>query len=289
MSIVTMKRKTAASVPRGGRPISGRHPGGLWVLKQPSCCSGADEEEEVAAGIEGFSLNGGQRNITNAQERKMSSIRTPYKGVHAIGHGGSGGKYSHGPDSTVMAITPANVSVNGNQHEIIKPSTLSTFGLLKHKYPQIYSGATYPRLWVKPMYTGWQTNTSSQGVYLYKLARSRAGCDGLTTAAVDVANMTSGSINVLLSRADENGNGNGNGASSTMKREFGTATECPVGFYAKKLHKPDDYSTYLQQRNRACLFPTTPVFPPAVQSGTGILRGGITVAHVGSSSRACAV
>ena len=55
--------------------------------------------------------------------------------------------------------------------------------------------------------------------------------------------------------------------------------------YTKTLHQPKDASDYTLRIQRKCQNPVgfQKPFPYAVQTGTGILRGGIHVDNVGSS------
>jgi hypothetical protein len=55
--------------------------------------------------------------------------------------------------------------------------------------------------------------------------------------------------------------------------------------YTKTLHKPKDSSAYTLRVQRKCQnpVPLQKPFPYQVQTGTGILRGGINVSNVGSA------
>ena len=57
------------------------------------------------------------------------------------------------------------------------------------------------------------------------------------------------------------------------------------GPYTKILNQPVTYGQYNLHLTRKCNNPTGPQkpFPYAVQTGTGILTGGVGVSHVGSS------
>lgn len=116
MSIATLKRKTVL----GGNP-------------RLDPVSGIDAQ--------GFSLNGGYRNIgAVGQFRMVSNVtRTPFRGTHPMGHGGFNGKYYNVPSNSGSCCT--------NDDAIIKHSSFTTAGMLDEKYK--WTKSQYPRYWVK--------------------------------------------------------------------------------------------------------------------------------------------
>jgi len=111
MSIATLKKKSRSN--RRFAPISGR-------------------------GDDGFSLNGGYRNIGAVGQFRMISntTRTPFRGTHPMGNGGSGGKYYDVPLNSGSCCT--------NDNQIIKKSSLNTAGMIDTKYK--WTKGTYPKL-----------------------------------------------------------------------------------------------------------------------------------------------
>ena len=114
MSIVTLKKKSRNN--RRIAPISGR-------------------------GNDGFSLNGGHRNIGAVGQFRMISntTRTPFKGTEPVGHGGSGGKYYNQPLDSGSCCT--------NDSSIIKSSSKNTAGMIDTKYK--WTKSAYPNYWVQ--------------------------------------------------------------------------------------------------------------------------------------------
>ena len=114
----------------------------------------------------GFSLNGPHRNVGRVgQSMAMSKNGTPFRGVHALGSGGTGGRYPR-PEPTLNA-GPAYIQVMGNQWEFNKPSVLSTRGMLRQRFKYLYNGQ-YPNNWVQPNYGSSNLkDNASQGLYIH--------------------------------------------------------------------------------------------------------------------------
>ena len=87
MSIVTLKKKARNN--RRIAPISGR-------------------------GTDGFSLNGGYRNVGAVGQFKLISnnTRTPFKGAEPMGNGGSGGRYYKRHEHRGACVHFCSVRVN---------------------------------------------------------------------------------------------------------------------------------------------------------------------------------
>ena len=135
MSIVTLKKKSRNN--RRIAPISGR-------------------------GTDGFSLNGGYRNIGAVGQFKLISnnTRTPFKGAEPMGNGGSGGRYYNNPLNSGSCCT--------NDNTIIKKSSMNNAGMIDTKYK--WSKSTYPNYWVQEDDNSY-TITRDQSTYIKNLAQ----------------------------------------------------------------------------------------------------------------------
>jgi hypothetical protein len=207
MSLTAFKRK---SVINYGSKRSGTAPGGYWLPQGPfgHATTGLELATKYPNNS-GFSINGGHRNIGGVgRDMKMSKSGTPFRGLHPIGFGGSKGSYPTGsPVGGTFGTSPASyqsgtlvgsvqdgiqstgvignfgnkgqvvepllnarvVDTLGSQYLYIKPSVVSTYGLLQRKYKWAYYGK-YPNYWVQPNYTGNQTDTKSQQLYIQNKA-----------------------------------------------------------------------------------------------------------------------
>jgi len=253
MSLATFKKKTLHSRSSAVK-ISGIPTHKSWLYQGPygtpdSLASILFSNSITDTSNAGFSINGPHRNIGRVgQTMQVSKSATPFKGLYPRGWGGTQGRYPDGPNNISMNITPVITGVT-NQTQIIKPSVLSYRGMMQRRFRWIHSGQ-YPTNWVQPVYTGNQTDSSSQGVYIHK-----------KIAANDIWNDVN---DPLIYENDNNKN---------------TCT------YTKTLYKPKDCSEYTLRIQRQCANPSNSQkpFPYAVQNGTGVLRGGITVSHVASA------
>ena len=152
MSLTAFKRK---SVIQYGSKRSGKPPGGVWLPQGPfGHAKRALQEALQTYGPVGFSINGGHRNVGYiGKTYGMSKSGTPYRGVHPIGFGGTYGKY---PSATLVgqysgavpnagskqaAVQPvlnsSEVNTMGTQYIYVKPSVLSTKGMLEKRYKWI--------------------------------------------------------------------------------------------------------------------------------------------------------
>ena len=157
MSIVTFKKKSIVN--NVGTKRSGKPPGGFWLPQGPFGSS--TEALKIAKqnfGPVGFSINGGHRNVGGiGKEYKFSTNGTPFRGVNAYGSGGTFGRYPR--PEPVFNVN--RVIALGDQYLYVKPSVLSTYGLLQKKYRWAYTGK-YPNYWVQPVYpSGTQSDTAS--------------------------------------------------------------------------------------------------------------------------------
>ena len=157
MSIQCLKKK---GVIEYGSKRSGKPPGGIWLSQGPF---GGRAVTVGAGGAVGFSINGGTRNIGYiGKESKFSKQGTPFYGQFAKGHGGIRGRYPR----QEPVFNALEAIVLGDQAKYIKPSVLSTKGMLEKKYKWIHNGQ-YPNAWVQPVYpNGTQSDSASQGLYV---------------------------------------------------------------------------------------------------------------------------
>jgi hypothetical protein len=291
MSLTAFKRK---SVINYGSKRSGSAPGGVWLPQGPFGHSTNGLQLSIHnPGPVGFSINGGHRNIGGVgREMKMSKSGTPYRGTEPIGFGGTYGRY---PSATLVggvadgiqttgAVQPVNnkspvvqpvlnsrvVDTMGTQHLYIKPSVLSTYGMLAKKYRWAYNGQ-YPNYWVQPNYTGNQTDTASQLLYIQN------------KAAANTCNLKVNSVGTYEGHTVPCGPTLCRPGRSTAGFKYNDLAR--NGPYTKILNQPVSYGQYNLYLTRGCNNPVGPQkpFPYAVQTGTGIKTGGISMTSVGSA------
>lgn len=124
MSIATLKKKTGAVYYKNH--TNNRGPAIYW------------NNNPVAYGNEGFSVNGPYRNIGYiGSESKFSKAVTPFKGVHPVGHGGTYGTYKSNP--VIYNVSPFE-TIRGNQSKYNKTSVISTYGMLRERFKWAYNG-----------------------------------------------------------------------------------------------------------------------------------------------------
>lgn len=269
MSIVTFKKK---SVIRHGTNRSAKPPGGVWMPQGPFGVPGSLSSVMLAdslnyPGVEGFSLNGGTRTIPVGKNMKFSKQGTPFRGVYPMGNGGHYGRYA--TPQPLMNAGVGTVTVAGNQWEFIKPSVLSTRGMLRKRYKWAYNGQ-YPNNWVQPLYVGYQTDSASQGVYVHTKS---AGND----CVVDV-NGEGKYRNYFVNHGPF-------GCNLTPARGYKYSVASSNAPYTKNLKAPQTSAQHTLHVQRKCADPrrAQKPFPYSVNTGTGILTGGINVSSVGSS------
>jgi hypothetical protein len=271
MSLATFKKKTtnkySSATKRSGKP-----PGGYWLPQGPFGLSDTLSSVLLADALKhygpvGFSLQGSRRSISVGKDMKFSQQGTRYRGAYAIGNGGFGGQYYTA--EPVLNAGPAIIEVKGNQQEFIKPSTLSTKGMLAKRFRWINSGQ-YPNNWVQPIYTGNQTDSASQGLYVHNLSVANDCVVDTNDTVKYVGNIkTCGST----------------GCQSTPAGGYTMGIQQANAAYTKFLHIPQDSSQRTLRIQRRCINqrPDQKPFPYAVQTGTGILTGGTSVTRVGSA------
>ena len=288
MSLTAFKRK---SVINHGSKRSGKGPGGIWLPQGPFGHSTHGLQLAIDnPGPVGFSINGGHRNVGGVgRDMKMSKSGTPYRGTQPIGFGGTYGKY---PSAVLVgsegqytgAVQPPNnpspvvqpvlnsriVDTMGTQYLYIKPSVLSTHGMLDKKYRWAYYGK-YPNYWVQPNYTGNQTDTASQMLYI----QNKASANTCNLKVNNTATYAGYFVRMSPTLCTP--------GRSTAKFKYNDMAR--NGPYTKTLGQPVSYGQYNMYLTRGCNNPlgTQKPFPYAVQTGTGIQAGGTSITSVGSS------
>jgi hypothetical protein len=271
MSIATLKKKTtnymSSATKRSGKP-----PGGFWVTQgpygEPTSLKSVMYSDAISHyGPSGFSLQGAHRSIPVGKDMKFSQQGTRFRGIHPIGHGGHNGRYFKA--EPLLNAGDGIITVAGNQWEFIKPSVLSTNGMLKKRFRWVYSGQ-YPNYWVQPNYTGNQTDSASQGLYLQQLSAA-------SDCVVDINNQDKYIGHTVSCGATL--------CQSTPARGYTMNLMQSNAAYTKNIKQPQDSSQHTLRIQRKCADPRPDQkpFPYAVQTGTGILTGGTSVTSVGNA------
>ena len=269
MSLSTFKKKSVAKYSSATK-ISGKPPGGHWLPQGPFGFPGSTNSKMLVdginqVGVNGFSLNGTRRSNSGVGRSMLNSKNgTSFKGIYPKGNGGHLGRYETPPP--VMNAPSSKVEINGNQWEYVKPTVLGTRGMLRKKYKWAYSGQ-YPNNWVQPIYSGNQTDTASQGIYITN-----------KSAANDIVNDVNNSEKYV-------GYHKSCGPTGCKTTTHGYTMNTMMSPYTKNLHNPRPASEQTIRVQRKCQNPRPDQkpFPYAVQTGTGVLRGGITVSRVASA------
>ena len=278
MSLTAFKRK---SVIQYGSDRSGKPPGGVWLPQGPF---GRELTSLKIAidnyGNSGFSLNGGHRNVGGVgRDMKMSKSGTPYRGLNPIGWGGLNGTYASaelvGPyggaisnsskTAVVQPLMNARIADTlGSQYLYVKPSVLSTKGMLEKKYRWIHNGQ-YPNYWVQPNYTGNQTDSASQWLYVQN------------KAAANVCNLKVNNVGAYADNFKSAGPTLCTGGRSTAMFKYNDmARNAP---YTKNLYQPVSYSQYNLYLTRGCNNPIgkQKPFPFATTTGRSQSASGTSI------------
>jgi len=252
MSIVAFKRK---SVIQYGANVSGRKPpGGYWLPQGPFGTPGTTNSVMLKQASEhygpvGFSINGGHRSKgAVGQNMKFSKNGTPYRGVYAIGWGGTNGRYPY--TQPVLNACLPRVEVEGNQEKYIKPSVLSTYGMLRKKYKWVYNGQ-YPNCIFKPDYgTSNLSDNTSQGLYVQTLSAAN-------DCVVDT-NDTVKYVGHIINCGSSN-------CQTTPARGYTYNIQAANGPYTKFLHIPQTAGQHTLRIQRKCADPRPDQkpYPPA--------------------------
>ena len=283
MSLATFKKK---SVVRYGSNRSAKGPGGYWLPQGPFGHSTLVLQTAIDnPGMSGFSINGGTRNVGYVGKTyQMSKSGTPFRGEYPIGNGGTYGKYpsailvgdysgavsNSSKTAVVQPVLNSRVNTQGTQYAYIKPSVLSTKGMLEKRFRWVYNGQ-YPNFWVQPVYTGNQTDTKSQLLYIQNKAAANT-CKLKVNNTQDYEGHIKSCSPTLCTP----------GRSTAMFKYNDMARNGP---YTKILGQPVSYTQYNSYITQKCNNPQgdQKPFPFATQTGTGILTGGTSVSRVGSS------
>jgi len=286
MSLTAFKRKSVINygTKRSGKTNSS---GGIFLPQGPFGHSTTGLQfalqNNTAAG---FSINGGHRNVGGVgKDMRMSKSGTPYRGTQPIGHGGKYGKYMSaqlkGPYSGAVAnhgstqiiqplLNSKEVNTKGSEYHYIKPSSLSTKGMLDKKYRWAYYG-TYPNYWVQPNYTGNQTDTASQHLYI----QNKAAANTLSLGVNNVGTYENYHVNAGPALCKP-------GRSTANYRYNDLARNAP---YTKNLYQPVNYTQYNLKLTRGCNNPqgTQRPFPFATNSGSSNVARGTSLTGAGGS------
>ena len=282
MSLATFKKKSLHTSSTATK-ISGKSSNLYWMYQGPYGNKNSTASTILLNGVigpnglsdnhfnatnSGFSING-PHVLTGlvGQHMLFSKSHTPFRGIYPKGYGGTNGKYPDGPANYVLNVRP---DLNtGKQGSIIRPSVLSNKGMLERRFKWIHSGQ-YPNMWVQPVYTGNQTNTASQGAYIHN------------KMATNIVNYDVNNTKKYLTYYK---NCTTTGCNAKPARGYSRGIQQSNAHYTKPLHIPKDASDYTLRVQRQCVNPTAKQkpFPYAVQTGTGILSGGITVSTGGNA------
>jgi hypothetical protein len=278
MSLATFKKKSINSASTATK-LSGKPTNKYWLYQGPYGKKGNLPSEIFMAGLEGpgyynasnagFSINGSNRNIGGVgRNMKFSKSATPYRGNYPKGWGGSVGRYPDGPDNVVLNIMPVQTGV-AIQDGVVKPSVLSTKGMLARRFRWIKSGQ-YPNYWVQPVYTGNQTDTASQGLYVQNKS---------------AANYCWYDVNNIGNYVDYFKTCGSTGCQRTPARGYTMNIQQANAAYTKTLHQPKDSSDHTLRIQRRCQNPVgfQKPFPYAVQNGTGVITGGTSITNVANA------
>jgi hypothetical protein len=138
------------------------------------------------------------------------------------------------------------VDTRGKQYRYIKPSVLSTKGMLEKKYKWINNGQ-YPNYWVQPVYCNSNLSDNvSQQVYI----------DAKAAQSITVNN-----TNKTYLYVNHYKKGGSTGCSTTTAKYNSYDIMAANGLYTKTLGIPQDASQYTLQIQRKCANPIGPQKP----------------------------
>lgn len=293
MSIVAFKRK---SVINYGSKRSGKSTNKNWIYQGPYGLPTTLASDIYSQGVRpkgelsaGFSLEGPWRNIGRVgQSMRMSKTATPFRGVHPVGYGGTRGRYPH---SVSLNIMPILTEVASNQQQYVKPPVLSTRGMLARRYRWIANGQ-YPVNWVQPNYTGNQTDSASQGLYIQRVSAANDCYVNVndTDKYKDYYATCTASEQCVGGKTDrlpfhyytpEMVVTKGYKMWNIRKQPHPPVRRSLSSYapYTKTLGEPQTASQHTLHIQRQCANPTPAQkpYPYAVSTGTGILQNGLTV------------
>lgn len=274
MSLATFKKKSVTKFSSATKHSAAS--GGYWLSQGPfgnlnSTNSVIFEEALKQYGAVGFSLAGPYRSTSVGKDMKFSKQGTPFRGQYPMGQGGTYGRYFQADPMYNAGL--GMLSTRGTQWQYVKPSSLNTKGMLSQKYKWAYSGQ-YPNYWVQPIYNGFQTDTKSQGMYVHTKSASN-------DCVTDINNPTK-YINYRVNHGPF-------GCQNTPAKGYKMNVAQSNAPYTKTLKLPQDSSQRTLRIQRQCADPSPAQkpFPYAVQTGPGVLTGGIRVTGVANAGTAC--
>ena len=269
MSLATFKKKTtnkySSATKRSGKP-----PGGYWLTQGPfgnNALKNVMLENSIKNyGPVGFSLNGSHRSITTGKDMKMSKQGTRFRGQYPYGCGGTGGQYYQA--IPVLNAGDAIVSIDGNQWEFIKPTVTTTSNMIRQKYKGILTGK-YPNTWVQPIYTGNQTDTASQGLYVQNKSAANDCWYDVNNVALYENYYKCLCQNGIVKNP----------------RGYKMVIQQSIAPYTKTIHQPKDCSDYTLRVQQQCQNPKPwqKPFPFAVSNGKGQSAAGTSITTFANS------
>ena len=269
MSLATFKKKSINKYSSATKR-SGKTPGGYWLTQGPfgnNTLKNVMLEDSIKNyGSVGFSLNGSHRSISVGKDMKMSKQGTRFRGQYPYGNGGNGGQYFEA--IPVMNAGEAIVEVKGNQWEFVKPTVTTTKNMIRQKYKGIFTGK-YPNTWVQPVYTGNQTDTASQGLYVQNKAAANYYWYDVNNVA-----LYENYYKCLCQH----------GVVKDPKG-YKMVIQQSIAPYTKTIHQPKDSSDYTLRVQRKCQDPKSwqKPFPFAVSNGTGQSAAGTSITSFANS------
>ena len=256
MSIQTFKKKGVINY---GSGRSGKPPGGIWLSQGPF---GKYRDGSLSAptpGTVGFSINGGTRNVGYiGKSSAFSKQGTPFYGQFPKGHGGCCGTYAS--PQPVMNSPHVRGDTQGKQHEYIKPSVLSTKGMLEKRYKWINNGQ-YPNYWVQPQAANDNmSNNGSQWLYIQ------------TKAAANDCVIDTNKPEIYIGHRVRGGP---TGCSTTTAKYTSFNTISSNAGYTKTLYQPQTSSQHTLRIQRQCANPVGRLkpFPFAANNGSNNTKG----------------
>jgi hypothetical protein len=281
MSLATFKKKSINKFSNATKK-SGKPTNEYWLYQGPYgdssnlastiyklSLTSPDDNFYYTGSNAGFSVTGSNRNVGRVgSNMTFSKSGTPYRGIYPKGWGGTYGRYPDTRNDVLLNIASVETGVS-IQNAIVKPPVLSTKGMLDRRFKWIKSGK-YPNYWVQPIYTGFQTDNASQGLYIHNKS---------STNNIHYDVNDSEKYKTCYKNCSATGCNRTPASGYTMTMQQSNAA------YTKNIYQPRDSSDYISHMQRRCQNPTgiQKPFPYAVQTGTGILRGGINVNNVGNA------
>jgi hypothetical protein len=165
MSIVTLANKTKAryGTNHSKRILPGKH----WLPHGPfgpeTTMNSIMLNHAISKkGKSGFSINGSHRNVGQVgQTYKMSKVRTQFKGLYPVGHGGHLGAYFTYPETYYENSFIAGIQIKGNQNQFMNPTNASMHTVM--------NTLTRNKKYVKPIGHQNQFEMYSQRMRIHKM------------------------------------------------------------------------------------------------------------------------